>query len=651
MLKEWIPGRFMRKVVIGSLAITCFSSVLATSPVETAPQVPGLYQAVEVDQRLTVLPVPGVVFGVFVEDLDDNGLADVVLLHRSGEYMQSFMQQVPGEFVAGEKLEGMGFHPNAAMRVPGERALYLVNAEGARALITVEASNDGSLSEVSRSENPPSVVSVPVQWPEYGLSLAVSRYESGVVDLLVGYDPVANDEQAYFEIALSIHDVAGEAAVVDLTGSGVPEFIVPLRRDRSLWAIAAPEGDEAPVPEKVWRFDEGAPRMVAVRQTAGGVPLLLVPLDGARKIALLKVEDDGLRQAGELAFPPRFGPGRIKMATDRDGAVLIAADSENQLVVYRIEAGGELDEVRAYQFSMGVGAQYFGFHDLDGDGYLDLVMGLRKREDSLVAVHGPLKGLQGDLGQGITVEPVAIEPQSGTPLAWVGSRPLTNERLSALMVTGGAGHLLQTPAGRQRALRLALDEWLLDEAAYRAGVDRAQIERDHFPRPPEPDESTLRAHYDEAFEEFGIPERVHLIQIQFRIDDDEDAAKERALGALARLEAGEAFEAVAAELTESPRARERGGNVGFVSRNVEPWLRDALEGLEPGQYSGIVRSPAGFELLKIVDQRDPLVPPFEEVVQQVSNSWRSKRQIEVRERFIAELEERIGVVFKTSVAE
>lgn len=639
------------RLLAGTVAVSvslAFSSVWADDDTEAAAGVMGAYTETTPGERLTVLPVPGVVFSVFVEDLDDNGLADVVLLHRNGEYMQAFMQVSSGEFVPGEKLEGMGFHPNGAMRVPGERPLFVVNAEGVQALITVEAKPDGSLVEVSRSFHPPSVTSVPIQWPETGVSLAVTRYESGVIDLLVDYDAVANEERSTFEIPLAATDVAGQAAVVDLTGSGVPEFLVPLRRDRSLWKIAKPEGEVAPEAQKVWQFEEGAPRMVAVHTAPGAAPLLLVPLDGARTIALLRVVDGELREAGSLNFPPRFGPGRISVATDRDGAVLVAADSDNQLVVYRLEPEGHLDEVRAYQLSMGVGAQYFGFHDLDGDGYLDLVMALRKREDSVVAVHGPLRGLQGELGEGIQVEPVAVMPQQGDVLAWVGARSLTHERLSAMMMTGAAGHLMQTPAGRQRALRLALDEWLLDEAAYRAGVARAQIERANFPRPDEPDEATLMAHYQEALEQFGIPERVHLLQIQFRIDGDETAARARADAALARLEAGEAFETLAAELTENPRARERGGNVGFVSRNAEGWLRDALEGLEPGQRTGIVRSPAGFELIKILAHRDPLVPPFEEVRQEVSNSWRSKRQLERREQFIAGLEQRIGVTFENS---
>jgi hypothetical protein len=644
MLKRWVSNRIGAVLCAAPLALLSLSASSASGEAGLSTESMGTYPELPVGERLVVLPVPGVVFSVFVEDLDGNGLPDIVFLHRQGEYMRSYMQTEPGHFEAAEKLEGMGFHPNGATRMPGTRPLYVVNAEGANALISVEAQKDGRLIELARSEHPPSVYSTAIQWPGKGVSLGVSRYESGIYDLLVDFDAERSEEAAYFEVPVQPSDVIGQGVAVHLDDAESPVLIVPARRESALWKISAPQGDAMPALERVWQFDEGAPRTVALhRASETSNPLLVVPLDGTHRIAFLRVIDGKLEEAGELTFPARFGPGNLTLGTDGDGALLIAADSDNEMVLYRLEPGGTLDDVRAYRFSMGVGAQYFGFHDVNADGHLDLVMGLRKREDSLVVLHGPLDRLNGELGHGISVKPVALKPSKGAPLVQVGNRVLTREHFIEQIRVGGAGHLLMTDRGREQALRMVIDEMLLDEAAYRAGIERKQLDARFFPRPSEPEGDVIAAHYQEEYEAFGIPERVHLLQIQFRINDDEAGALARAQDALARLQKGESFEALAAELTENPRSQGRGGDVGFVSRNAESWLRDALQGLAPGQQTGIVRSPAGYEILKIVDHRAALVPPLEEVRTQVSNAWRSKQQLETRQKFIALMEERIGV--------
>ena len=77
----------------------------------------------------------------------------------------------------------------------------------------------------------------------------------------------------------------------------------------------------------------------------------------------------------------------------------------------------------------------------------------------------------------------------------------------------------------------------------------------------------------------------------------------RAEEALARLQAGGDFAQIAATYSDAPDALQ-GGAIGWRGPERLPELySEAASGLRPGQSSGILRSPAGFHILKLVGQR------------------------------------------------
>jgi hypothetical protein len=84
------------------------------------------------------------------------------------------------------------------------------------------------------------------------------------------------------------------------------------------------------------------------------------------------------------------------------------------------------------------------------------------------------------------------------------------------------------------------------------------------------------------------------------LDSDTHA---RAEAALARLQAGEDFAAVAKTTSDDALTRDNGGNYGFEisqsGRNLPPQVIDALFKMQPGQVSGIVNTGNGLEVLKL----------------------------------------------------
>jgi parvulin-like peptidyl-prolyl isomerase len=80
----------------------------------------------------------------------------------------------------------------------------------------------------------------------------------------------------------------------------------------------------------------------------------------------------------------------------------------------------------------------------------------------------------------------------------------------------------------------------------------------------------------------------------------ERAAQAQAERALAQLESGADFRALARELSDDAPSRERGGDVGWVHR-ATPGLSDAVRTallLAPGRHTPVLRAPAGWILLR-----------------------------------------------------
>ncbi len=99
-----------------------------------------------------------------------------------------------------------------------------------------------------------------------------------------------------------------------------------------------------------------------------------------------------------------------------------------------------------------------------------------------------------------------------------------------------------------------------------------------------------------------VPEQATPEQIQTRVGKVEDAMRQ--------LRSGGDFGQVAASFSDAPDALQ-GGNLGWrpAARLPQIFL-DPLRSLKPGQYSGVLRSAAGFHIVKLIEKRsrkDPTV--------------------------------------------
>lgn len=109
---------------------------------------------------------------------------------------------------------------------------------------------------------------------------------------------------------------------------------------------------------------------------------------------------------------------------------------------------------------------------------------------------------------------------------------------------------------------------------------------------------------------------VHVAQILVTPDPDanvrnlrndkaknEDQAKKKIHMVEQRLKQGEDFGMIAQNYSEDPQSAPNGGDLGFVPQSalekVPPELRKVIMAMQPGELSPIVRTPAGYSILKI----------------------------------------------------
>jgi peptidyl-prolyl cis-trans isomerase D len=133
------------------------------------------------------------------------------------------------------------------------------------------------------------------------------------------------------------------------------------------------------------------------------------------------------------------------------------------------------------------------------------------------------------------------------------------------------------------------------------------------------DEATVRSHYEQNLQAYGREEqrrvRHILIQVDAAADDEKvSVAREKALRAAERIQGGEDFAALAAELSDDPGSAAQGGDLGFFGRGMMVQeFENAAFALAQGELSEPVRSPFGFHLIEVVDIEAGEVRPLEEV--------------------------------------
>jgi peptidyl-prolyl cis-trans isomerase C/foldase protein PrsA len=186
-------------------------------------------------------------------------------------------------------------------------------------------------------------------------------------------------------------------------------------------------------------------------------------------------------------------------------------------------------------------------------------------------------------------------------------------------------------AGSSFGQRLATDgqtpEQLHDEMRERLVAEKYVADQT---RRELPSKAEVRAYYEQHKTDYEQPEMAHVQAITV-------ASADEAKSLLDQLRKGASFDELARTHGTTPDAR-AGGDLGWFARGTMPKeFDDVAFSLPPGKLSGVLRTPYGFHVLKVLGRRPARKRPFEDVRADVERRAVADKQAEAERQLLAQL--------------
>ena len=148
-------------------------------------------------------------------------------------------------------------------------------------------------------------------------------------------------------------------------------------------------------------------------------------------------------------------------------------------------------------------------------------------------------------------------------------------------------------------------------------------------------EAEERAYYDAHLSEFGTTPSVTLREIQINAQVDAvkkvasvgaiEEAREKAAGIRERILKGEAFEKVAAEVSDAP-SKANGGLIGPISRDeMNEEVLKMISSMKVGDVTPVLNTAAGATLFKLESSIDSTTLPFESARARIADRLTSEK--------------------------
>ena len=147
-----------------------------------------------------------------------------------------------------------------------------------------------------------------------------------------------------------------------------------------------------------------------------------------------------------------------------------------------------------------------------------------------------------------------------------------------------------------------------------ADIEFIEIRREDVAANVEITEQALQDYYLDSQNRYLQDEQRQARHILILFEDDEDAAEAKAADVLARVNAGESFEALAAETSMDGGTASNGGDLGVLTRSQLPGeLGAAIFSMDEGTVDGPIKTDFGFHIVRLdrVFEQGPL--PLEQV--------------------------------------
>jgi peptidyl-prolyl cis-trans isomerase SurA len=151
-----------------------------------------------------------------------------------------------------------------------------------------------------------------------------------------------------------------------------------------------------------------------------------------------------------------------------------------------------------------------------------------------------------------------------------------------------------------------------------------------------------REYYDAHLSEFTTPQSVTLREIFVALPEtaspaQDTAAREKAAQIRQRALAGENFEKLAVDMSDAP-SKANAGLIGPLNLSeLSPELRKLIEAMKPGQITEALRTPRGYQMLKLETSTPPETLPFDQARNQIGERVFTDKRREEYNKFLDRL--------------
>ena len=261
------------------------------------------------------------------------------------------------------------------------------------------------------------------------------------------------------------------------------------------------------------------------------------------------------------------------------------------------------------------------------------------RPDSDAALQKALA----EVTPGVIVEAVdeMVLVQRGKELGY----SMTTERFNSIVENIKKENKIES----DEALQAALKQEGMTMADLRRQLERTmlvqQVQQVEIMQKLQVTDTEMKAYYEAHKNEFGTVPQITLREITVAVPvsaqgvnvAQDDEARAKAEEVRAKIIAGEPFARLAAEYSDSG-SKANGGLVGPLSRSdLSDELQKAIAGMKTGDVTPVLRTPRGYQIIKIETLQDTTTKSYDESRTEIADKIANEKRQGEYQRFILKL--------------
>ncbi|MDR5693873.1 MAG: peptidylprolyl isomerase [Armatimonadota bacterium] len=151
-------------------------------------------------------------------------------------------------------------------------------------------------------------------------------------------------------------------------------------------------------------------------------------------------------------------------------------------------------------------------------------------------------------------------------------------------------------------------------------------------------EAEMQEYFTKHRGELGEPEQVHVRHILVRTEAEAKVVE-------GKLQRGEDFATLARQHSIDLDTREKGGDLGFITRGqYEEAFTKVAFGLPAGQIGGPVKTSQGYHLIQVLERKPARPAVYEEVKERIERTLRQQKAEERFDRWFRETRAKAKIV-------